>query len=106
MAVVLKSQSISNVVSKKPQQRISVNSVREPSIITEMGDTNFGDLGPAQDGQIVSYNSETNKFVLITIDELLGVSAEDQDISDTFVNVLEGELNLGQTLNNLDGGAF
>ena len=106
MAVVLKSQSISNVVSKKSQIKPIVQSVREPSIITEMGDTNFGDLGPSQDGQIVSYNSETNKFVLITIDELLGVAAEDQNISDTFVNTLESELNLGQTLENLDGGLF
>lgn len=106
MAVVLKSQSISNVVSKKSQIKPIVQSMREPSIITEMGDTNFGDLGPAQDGQIVSYNSETNKFVLITIDELLGVAAEDQNISDTFVDTLETELNLGQTLENLDGGLF
>ena len=106
MAVVLKSQSSSNIISKKPQQKISVNSVREPSIISEMGDTNFGDLGPVQDGKIVTYDSTSNKFVLVTIDELLSVSAEDNNISDTFVNVLETELNLGQTIDNLDGGLF
>jgi hypothetical protein len=107
MTVIKKPQSISNVAQKKQPKTSAVQSVREPSIITEMGDTDFGDLGPLKDGQIVSYDSTTNKFVLITADQLLGISAEDDVIPDQFVTTLEGELNLGQIqLENLDGGVF
>lgn len=107
MAVVKKAQSIANVARKAPAKTVKTQAIREPSIISEMGDVNFGDLGPESDGKIVSYDSTTNKFVLITADELLSVSAEDNDIPDEFVTALEGELNLGQIeLDNLDGGSF
>lgn len=94
------------IIRKKAVQKRRVQAVREPSIIREMGDANFGDLGPLKDGQIVSYDSTTNKFVLITADELLTVSAEDQDISDEFVTQLEQELNLTNVITNVDGGGF
>jgi hypothetical protein len=107
MTVIKKPQSTPNVAQKKEAKKAIIQSVREPSVINEMGDTDFGDLGPAKDGQIVSYDSTTNKFVLITADELLGVSVEDNDIPDEFVTTLESELNLGQIqLENLDGGVF
>lgn len=107
MTVIKKAQSTPNVAQKKQPKKAAVQAVREPSIITEMGDTDFGDLGPLKDGQIVSYDSTTNKFVLITADQLLGISAEDDVIPDQFVTILEGELNLGQIqLENLDGGVF
>ena len=107
MAVVRKAQSISNVAKKKEAAKPLVQSVREPSIISEMGDTSFGELDASKDGLIVSYDSNANKFILTTADQLLGVSAEDSNIPDDFVSVLEGELNLGQIqLDNLDGGSF
>lgn len=61
-----------------------------------MGDTNFGTLDATKDGLIVSYDNVTNKFVLITADELLTTSAEDSNIDDTFVTALEGELDLAK----------
>jgi len=107
MAVVKKAQSISNIAKKPKATAVKTQSVRQPSIISEMGDVNFGDLGAAADGQIVSYDSTTRKFVLITADELLSVSAEDNDIPDELVTALEGELDLGTIqIDNLDGGTF
>ena len=107
MTVVRKPQSGSNIAKKKLPPKPSVQSVRQPSIISEMGDTSFGTLDATKNGLIVSYNSSTNKFVLVTADQLLGVSAEDSDLPNDFVTTLEGELNLGQIqLDNLDGGQF
>lgn len=107
MTVIKKPQSTPNVAQKKEAKKAIIQSVREPSVINEMGDTDFGDLGPAKNGQIVSYDSTTNKFVLITADQLLSSSADDSNLPEGFVSALEGELNLGQIqLDNLDGGVF
>jgi len=95
-----------SIIRKKATQKRKVQAVHEPSSIREMGDTSFGELGPLKDGQIVSYDSTTNKFVLITADELLGVSAEDQDISNEFITQLEQELDLSNTISSVDGGEF
>lgn len=107
MAVIKKPQSISNIAKKKEPPKPSVQSVREPSIISEMGDTAFGELDATKDGLIVSYDSANNKFILTTADQLLSTSADDNDLPDDFVTTLEGELNLDQIqLDNLDGGEF
>lgn len=107
MVVVRKAQSFSNVAKKKEPAKPLVQSVRQPSIISEMGDTSFGELDATKDGLIVSYDSTSNKFILTTADQLLSVSAEDTDLPDDFVRTLEGELNLGQIqIDNLDGGQF
>ena len=107
MAVVKKAQSISNVAKKPKAAAVKTQSARQPSIITEMGDVDFGDLGAGADGKIVSYDAATNKFVLITADELLSVSVEDNDVPDALVTALEGELDLGQIqIETLDGGTF
>ena len=95
------------VVRKSKQRSVRVQSVREPSIITEMGDVDFGTLDATKDGHIVSYDSTSKKFVLITADELLGVAAEDNDVPDQLVSVLESEIDLGQVqIQTLDGGTF
>lgn len=107
MAVVKKEQSTPNTIRKKEQSKPTVQSVREPSSISEMGDTDFGTLDETKDGLIVSYDSANDKFILTTADQLLSASADDGDIPDDFVTTLEGELNLGQIqIDNLDGGQF
>jgi len=106
MTVVRKAQSISNIAKKK-ETKPKVQSVREPSIISDMGDTSFGTLDASKDGLIVAYDAETDKFILKTPDQLLSKSADDSILPDDFVSTLEGELNLGQIqLENLDGGSF
>lgn len=107
MAVIKKSQSIRNVIQKKQLVKSPIQSVRQPSAIQDMGDTAFGDLDETKDGLLVSYDSATDKFVLVTPDQVLSTSAEDGDIPDDFVSQLEQELNLGQIqIDNLDGGVF
>jgi len=72
-----------------------------------MGDQNFGTLDASKDGLIVTYDSSTDKFVLISPDEALDTSASDSDISDSFVEQLEEELDFGQIqAGDVDGGAF
>jgi len=105
---VVKKASNSNVVRKKPTtQKSKVQSVRQPSEITEMGDTSFGTLDEAKDGLLVAYDANLDKFVLITADDLLIRSVEDEDLPDEFIDELEQELDLGQiAVGDIDGGSF
>lgn len=105
MAVVRKGQSISNTVRKRVA-KISVQAVRQPSIVSEMGDTDFGELGVAKDGQIVSYDSVSNRFILITADDLLGVSVEDENLPDEFITQVEDQIGILPFEGDFDGGGF
>lgn len=107
MTVVKKEASSPSVIKKSAKKAISVSSIRNPSQMEEMGDVNFGELDANKDGYIVSYDSATDKFILITADELLTTAAEDANIDDTFINVVESELDLGNVaVSSIDGGAF
>ena len=107
MPVVKKVTTANVVAQKKKVTKASVRSFRSPSTIAEMGDQNFGTLDASKDGLIVTYDSTSNKFVLISPDEALDTSASDSDISDSFVDQLEEELDFGQIqAGDVDGGAF
>lgn len=107
MAVVRKEVSSPSVIKKASNKALSVSSTRSPSQMEEMGDVNFGDLDANKNGYIVSYDSATDKFVLITADQLLTTAAEDTNIDDTFINVVENELDLGNVaISSIDGGSF
>jgi len=107
MTVAQKAQSSSNVIKKTPARSVSITSTRSPSQIEEMGDTDFGSLGADKDGYIVSYDSTTDKFILISPDQVLTASSEDADLPDEFISQLETELDLGTIqLDSLDGGSF
>lgn len=106
MSVVKKPQSNPNITKKKQESKPLIQSVREPSIISEMGDTNFGELDETKDGLIVAYDAVSNKFILKTTDQLLVSAAEDVDLPEEFLKSLENELELGTQIDNLDGGEF
>ena len=107
MPVVKKVTTANVVAQKKKVSTASVRSFRSPSTIAEMGDQNFGTLDASKDGLIVTYDSTSNKFILISPDEALDTSASDSDISDSFVDQLEQELDFGQIqAGDVDGGAF
>jgi hypothetical protein len=107
MPVVKKVTTANIVAQKKKVSEVSVRSFRSPSTIAEMGDQNFGTLDASKDGLIVTYDSTSNKFILISPDEALDTSASDSDISDSFVDQLEEELDFGQIqAGDVDGGAF
>jgi len=107
MAVVRRTVQPRATVRKKAPVKPSVLSTRQPSRLEEMGDANFGVLDATKDGSIVTFDINTNKFILTTPDQVLATSAEDGDISDTFVSQLESELDLGSiAIENIDGGGF
>ena len=106
MTIIRKASSNPKVVSST-QENPKVRSLRQPSTISEMGDTDFGSLGEEVDGYFVSYNSSKNKFELVTSDTILERSIEDDDLPDEFITQLESELNLGTiAAEDIDGGTF
>lgn len=107
MAVLRKAGAVSSVIKKTPVRSLSISSTRSPSQIEEMGDTNFGTLDATKDGYVVSYDSVTDKFILVTADQLLTTAAEDSDIDNTFIDAVESELDLGAVaVSSVDGGTF
>jgi hypothetical protein len=107
MDVVRKAGAVSSVIKKTPVRSLSISSTRSPSQIEEMGDTNFGTLDATKDGYVVSYDSTTDKFILVTADQLLTTAAEDSDIDNTFIDAVESELDLGAVaVSSVDGGTF
>ena len=78
-----------------------------PDNIDELADTDFGTLDASKDGMVVSYDAATDKFILITADDVLIESARDEDIPDDFVEQVENEIDLGDIqIGELDGGGF
>jgi len=106
MTVVRRAQSGATIRKKRDETK-EVRSQRQPSRLEEMGDTEFGTLDDTKDGMIVSYDQETQNFILITADTLLDKSTEDNNISDSFITQLEQEINLADvSVDIIDGGGF
>lgn len=106
MAVVRKVTTSSSVV-KKSRIKPKVQSFRSPSSILEMGDTSFGTLDASKDGLILTYDGSVDKFVLTNPNVQLEFAAGTGDISDTFVQQLEQELDFGQIqAGDIDAGGF
>jgi len=97
---------MSNIVRKKVEQKSKVTLSRVATDLKYMADVNFGELDSTQDGKLVSYDSTQNKFVLITADQVLISSVEDNDVPDDFVRNLEDELDAGALTAGIDGGTF
>lgn len=107
MAVLKKAKSVSSVIRKTAAKVLPISSIRNPSQIEEMGDTDFGTLDATKDGYVVSYDSTKDKFVLITADQLLTTASEDSNIDDAFIDAVESELDLGAVaVSTVDGGTF
>lgn len=106
MATVRKATQTSSI-TKKRTVRASVASTRQKTLVQELVDTDFGELDSTKDGLVISYDSVADKFVLVSSDSILTTSAEDANISDSFVTQLESQLNLGDiSVTTLDGGSF
>ena len=105
---VVRKPSNRTVVRKGPvteSKKILSNKI--PGTIEELGDTNFGELDESKDGMLVSYDAATDKFILITADNVFEESAADEDIPDVFIDQVEAEVDLGTiALDDLDGGSF
>ena len=105
---VARKPSSGRVVRKSPiQETVKVTTTRSSNSIEELGDTNFGTLDESKDGMIVSYDSKTDKFILITADNVLEESVVDEDLPDVFIDQIEAEVDIGTiALDDLDGGTW
>lgn len=104
MPIIRKASSAPRASVKKGETKPNIKSVRNISVIREMNDTSFGTLDESKDGLLVSFDNTTNKFVLVSSDDILSTSVEDTDLPDAFVDRLEEELVLPIT--ELDAGGF
>jgi len=93
------SSSFSSVKSR-------VESTRQPSLIREMGDVDFGTLDSTKDGYVVTYDNLTGDFSLMSPDDVLTKSTATPAPED-FIDQLEDQLDLGTIqVESLDGGEF
>ena len=107
MPIVKKATLSPNRVSKKQVVDLNVRSVREPSSIREMGDVQFGTLDASKNNLVVSYDSVSDKFILVTADDILSTSVDDNDLPDDFITQIEQDVDLGDiSITNFDGGDF
>lgn len=104
MPLVRKSDSSGTVTKRKTSPKVLVSTTRQPSTIREMGDTAFGTLDSSDDGSIVSYDSNNDKFILVTPDSMLLTSVDDNDLPDAFIEQIGDEITVAS--GNLDAGAF
>ena len=104
MPIIRKAASSARASVKKASIKPNIKSVRQPSLIREMNDTSFGTLDSTKDGLLVSFDNTTNKFVLVSSDDILSTSVDDLDLPDDFVNRLEEELEI--PVEELNGGEF
>lgn len=107
MAVVRKASNRRVVKRTSTTDTATIRTTRDPHSIEELGDTNFGTLDESKDGMVVSYDAKTDKFILITADDVFIESASDDDIPDEFIDQVEAEVDLGSiAIGDLDGGSF
>ena len=110
MARVVRKSSGSRVVktstSKSSADTPNVRSTRQPSRIREMGDADFGTLNSSKNGYVITYDSVTNDFMLMSPDDVL-ITSTSTPAPDEFISQLEQQLDLGTiSILDIDGGGF
>ena len=104
MPIIRKASSAPRASIQKGETKPNIKSVRNISVIREMNDASFGTLDASKDGLLVSFDNTTNKFVLVSSDDIMSTSVDDIDLPDDFVDRLEEELEI--PVEELDGGGF
>lgn len=100
---------MARVVRKSSSNKITtrnVRSTRQPSLIREMGDADFGTLNASKNGYVITYDSATNDFMLMSPDDVL-ITSTSTPAPDEFIDQLEQQLDLGTiATGDIDGGGF
>ena len=100
MARVVRKSSSSKSLTK------NVRSTRQPSLLREMGDAEFGTLNSSKNGYVITYDSVTNDFMLMSPDDVL-ITSTSTPAPDEFISQLEQQLDLGTiSILDIDGGGF
>jgi hypothetical protein len=72
-----------------------------------LANLNLGQLNNLKDKHLVKYNANSTNFELFSVNELLDTSTTDNNVSDSFVEQLEREIDASSvTIENVDGGSF
>ena len=78
-----------------------------PRNFRQLNDFSDTTLGVAKNKHVLRYNNTLGRFQLIPFDTALDISASDRDISDSFVEQLEQEIEVGEVTEfDYDGGSF
>lgn len=77
------------------------------SRVRDLKDTNFSTLNNTKNKNIIKYDFSSGKFVIISSDQWLSISAEDNDIPNDFASVVQQEIDTNNILlKSVDGGSF
>lgn len=72
-----------------------------------LANLNLGQLNNLKDKHLVKYNANSTTFELFSVNELLDTSTTDNNVSDSFIEQLEREIDTSNvTIENIDGGSF
>ncbi len=72
-----------------------------------ISNVNLGTLNAAKNRHVVKYDASTDQYLLADPDVILSGAAESGDISDSFVDQVEAEVDTTKmTLGGVDGGSF
>ena len=97
---------MASIVVKKSANPRSVTSQLQRTKLSDMTDASFGTLDASSDGKFVSYDESIKKFTLVSADDLLIESVEDDDLPNEFISIVENQIDLGEVTGNVDGGTF
>ena len=107
MSKVVRKTSSRATIKTSTAPGSKILTTKTPHSIEELGDTNFGTLDESKDGQVVAYDAATDKFILITADNVFEESAADGDIPEVFIDQVEEEVDLGTIgLGEVDAGTW
>lgn len=78
-----------------------------PTRLRNLTDTNLSELSNLKNKNLVRYNNTTNRFELFSTNELLVTSTTDDNVSDSFVQQLEQEIDTSNIIvRDVDAGTF
>ena len=63
-------------------------------------------VNSASNKVVLQYDAVNDEFKLVNVDDVLSTAAEDGDISDTFVEQVDREIDPNKLIPNVDGGSF
>ena len=63
-------------------------------------------VNSASNKVVLQYDAVDDEFKLVDVDDVLSTAAEDGDISDTFVEQVDREIDPNKIIANVDGGNF
>ena len=63
-------------------------------------------VNSASNKVVLQYDAVDDEFKLVDVDDVLSTAAEDGDISDTFVEQVDREIDPNKLIANVDGGNF